>query len=694
MDSAAPRLRGIAWAAVLVLVIAALVTLQRDAPPLQLTRIPSAIAWVPHDLLAGGSSDSAASERLLSAIRAQPNYAISDYVESGVLRALPHFESGKETSRLRVEAFTLDLSQALNLSGGQAPLYRRLAPQFAVLLTQAINGGDIFLNGVWIHGLPKSDRSTRRVWYQPLLVPLPSQLLNLSGGENMLTFVQSTYEPYSLIPNVYVGDYANVSQVAALINFVSHTLASFSILFCLVMGVFMVAARMAASRSATFFYAGCTALIWAVLFTAALWPAMPVDWLTPWRLLLYGLEGIFIVLTSLCVLHLAKVQIRLFWKLVLALYICTAPLMYYLEGASIQQDLDAYWTLLGVGLYAYSVLRLLIHGRRSKEGVAYAMAIVSIICILLALHDHVVRTGWINVNVWHGETWSWHWLLTEPLYLFHFAVPLQLLVVGKVLLDDYHVKSRQVAAANKDLRAALRAREGELQRIYEAKRLLIQQFVQSKEQKRIYQDIHDGIGSRLVSLLFMLKSGKARPDSCVQSLESCIRDLRNVISAHSDVNSDLQSSIFELCLNLEEQLSDSDIVLTYDIADGEPVCLDRHRHLHVVRSCQEMLANAMKHSSARHIHVKLDSDETFCRLLVQDDGRGMSCELPEGTRSGGVGVRGLISRAQALNGQCDWHSQLGQGTTVTLRFPITLKPEPLIQQAWPAAASAGRPGVS
>ena len=664
----------------MVFAIGSLILLRQDTLPLNLSRISYAISWVPTDVLEGGAGDIATREKLLSEIRAAPKYSISKYVESGVLRTLPHFESGKDTSHMRVESYTVDLSRALKLKASPATAVTNqgIAPQYAVLIPQVINGGDIFLNGVWIQGLPKSDRNTRRVWYRPLLVPLPTHVLD-SNGDNTLTFIQSTYEPYLIVPNIYVGSYADLSQVAAVIDFISHTLANFSIIFCLAAGIFMMAAWMAASKSALFFYVGGTAIIWSVLFTAALWPAMPTEWMSTWRTVLYGLEGLFIVFMSLCVLHFSGVSTRWPWVFSLLLYIGMAPLMYYLDGDRIQRNLDYYWVLSGVALYIYGIVRLLLHSWRVRKDFARVMATVSLICVLLAFHDYAVLTGWINVNFWGTEDWTWLWVLTEPIYLFHFAVPLYLLVVGKMLLGDYQAKSAQVEAANHNLRVALHTREGELQRIFEAKRLLISQFVQRKEQRRIYQDIHDGVGSRLVSLLFMLKSGRARPDSCVQSLESCIRDLRSVISAHSDSNNELQSSIFELCLNLEEQIEGGEIVLTYDISERSAVILDRPRHLHVVRSCQEMLSNAMKHSGGKHIHVQLESDNTSCKLTVQDDGCGMPSELAEGSMRVGMGVPGLMSRAEALHGQCHWHSENGQGTTVTLRFPISIKTDPLLQ---------------
>lgn len=670
MDKQKLASRPLIWMAVLILTLTALILIPEGPKSPQLVKIPMVISWEPNSFEVGVSGV-VSNDIRIPTVGPPSTYSLSEYVDSGVLRALPYFESGRSTSEIRTEAYSIDLAPMLNQpkNGIERSNQSRSASQYAILIMQVINGGDVFLNGIWIHGLPRSDKLTRRVWYQPMLVPIPSRLLNQHGQENKLTVIQSTYEPYSIIPNIYFGEYADLSQVAAVVNLFSNTLANTSIIFCLIVGIFMVGAWMASPKSALFFYAGCAAITWAILFTLALWPILPVSWMRTWRTILFGAEGTIMVVMSLFVLISAELTIKSAWKAFWLVYVCAAPIMYFMEGESIERDLNIYWTIIGVSFYSYACIRLTIYAWRTSNGSAFALMLVSVVSMILAVHDYAVVTGLLNFIIWSEEGWTWWELLTEPIYLTHLGLPLQLIVTGKVLLSDYGKMYEKVRKANAELGEALRRRENELQRTYEAKRLLVQQFVQRREQDRIYQDIHDGVGSKLVSLLFSLKSGKVKPEATINWLEACIRDLRNVISATADESDDLQLAIFDICLSLEEQLDGSEIILSYDISSPQPIRLDRKRHIQAVRSFQEMLTNAVKHSGARHIHVTLSSNKNSCEIVVQDDGRGMPIDDSNEGNSGKLGVKGLTSRAAALLGECRWDSSPGIGTSVKLNFP-------------------------
>jgi signal transduction histidine kinase len=58
-------------------------------------------------------------------------------------------------------------------------------------------------------------------------------------------------------------------------------------------------------------------------------------------------------------------------------------------------------------------------------------------------------------------------------------------------------------------------------------------------------------------------------------------------------------------------------------------------------------------------------------LDVRDDGRGF-ISLPRASDAGtrGRGLRGIRERAAALGGHADIESAVGEGTTVSVRFPL------------------------
>jgi PAS domain S-box-containing protein len=82
---------------------------------------------------------------------------------------------------------------------------------------------------------------------------------------------------------------------------------------------------------------------------------------------------------------------------------------------------------------------------------------------------------------------------------------------------------------------------------------------------------------------------------------------------------------------------------------------------------QEALNNALKHARAQKVRVLLDFQESGTRLEVSDDGSGF--EPAEADRGGGLGLRGMRERAQAIAGILAVESSPGKGTTVRITVP-------------------------
>lgn len=78
----------------------------------------------------------------------------------------------------------------------------------------------------------------------------------------------------------------------------------------------------------------------------------------------------------------------------------------------------------------------------------------------------------------------------------------------------------------------------------------------------------------------------------------------------------------------------------------------------------EAIANAMKHASAKSIHVQLRQKEGQLLLEVEDDGVGF--EPADAARSG---LRGLEDRVAALGGVFEVRSEPGRGTRIVARLP-------------------------
>ena len=95
---------------------------------------------------------------------------------------------------------------------------------------------------------------------------------------------------------------------------------------------------------------------------------------------------------------------------------------------------------------------------------------------------------------------------------------------------------------------------------------------------------------------------------------------------------------------------------------------DEHEEA-LYRIAQEAVANVAKHARARHVDVRLRTDDRWTRLTVVDDGRGFDPSASRGGSGCGLGLRSMEERAGALGGTAGLSSAPGRGTTIEVVLP-------------------------
>ena len=95
---------------------------------------------------------------------------------------------------------------------------------------------------------------------------------------------------------------------------------------------------------------------------------------------------------------------------------------------------------------------------------------------------------------------------------------------------------------------------------------------------------------------------------------------------------------------------------------GEVPRLSGEAAAQVLRIAQEGLGNAVRHSGARRIKVRLDDRV----LVVADDGHGFDRHAVRGRR---LGLTSMAERATELGARLDVVSAPGEGTTIRLELP-------------------------
>ena len=106
-------------------------------------------------------------------------------------------------------------------------------------------------------------------------------------------------------------------------------------------------------------------------------------------------------------------------------------------------------------------------------------------------------------------------------------------------------------------------------------------------------------------------------------------------------------------------------------SENIPPGLSREVSLCLYRILQEALQNAMKHSGSQHVRVLLNGFTNEVELNVRDVGKGFEPE--QAFQKSGIGLSSMRERLKLVNGKFSVNSELGRGTTISARVPLSPK---------------------
>ena len=195
-----------------------------------------------------------------------------------------------------------------------------------------------------------------------------------------------------------------------------------------------------------------------------------------------------------------------------------------------------------------------------------------------------------------------------------------------------------------------------------------------QERTRIAREIHDELGQQLTALKFQAAASErgARPpakgeltrgiDEAIQTVRRIATELRPAILDHFGLVAAVEWHTAEVSRR-------TGIECECDLEAGLEV--DRALATTVFRILQEALTNAVRHSGAKHVSVKLSRQNADrLELVVRDDGIGFRHPDSE-TSMHSLGILGMRERAADAGGEVKIISGgPGAGTIVSAWFPL------------------------
>lgn len=186
---------------------------------------------------------------------------------------------------------------------------------------------------------------------------------------------------------------------------------------------------------------------------------------------------------------------------------------------------------------------------------------------------------------------------------------------------------------------------------------------------QLAQELHDGVGSQLVSILSTLDANSPQQRLTATSLQNCLLDLKLLVDG-MDSDASLISHLASLRYRMHPLLERAGIRMEWLVAsDARLVRVRGDAARHVLRLTQEALANVIHHSGASTVTVlcRYRPEIDSLLLCVADDGTGIA---PERRASLGKGLPGMQRRARALGGHLSIESSADGGTVIQLQVPM------------------------
>jgi PAS domain S-box-containing protein len=201
--------------------------------------------------------------------------------------------------------------------------------------------------------------------------------------------------------------------------------------------------------------------------------------------------------------------------------------------------------------------------------------------------------------------------------------------------------------------------------------------ISDREQARIGQDIHDGLCQHLVSLAFDANALRQELSAHGRAEARTARRIAAVLDQAITESRQLSRGLFPVRLETEglpsalEELAATTrnrFKLRCRFASKGSVAVENSAMAtHLYRIAQEAVSNAIKHSGARRISIRLIGSPETLELSVDDDGTGLSAvSRKQGT---GMGLHIMEYRARTIGGKLDIGPGRPGGTLVSCCIP-------------------------
>ncbi|HSK22569.1 MAG TPA: histidine kinase [Egicoccus sp.] len=211
-----------------------------------------------------------------------------------------------------------------------------------------------------------------------------------------------------------------------------------------------------------------------------------------------------------------------------------------------------------------------------------------------------------------------------------------------------------------------RARLAEVNAELQAATALLAANSRNEERLRIARDLHDLVGHQLTALALNLEvATHRRGDAQQAAVERARATAKDLLAAVREAVGDLRHplpSVRTAVDAIAAQVPRPQVHVEVD----DHLAVDTERAAALVRCVQEIVTNAVRHSDAQHLWLRIVQDAAgVLHVTAHDDGRGTAAIVA------GNGLTGMRERLTQLGGDLSYDSTPGDGFSLAAWLPAT-----------------------
>ena len=278
-------------------------------------------------------------------------------------------------------------------------------------------------------------------------------------------------------------------------------------------------------------------------------------------------------------------------------------------------------------------------------------------------------------------------LFSKPIDLEQLATHLDFVLTSKEeehqlrtdkekLEELVQARTKEITRTNKKLRLEISERKLTDQKFRDLTKHI--EEVREKERARIALDLHDDLGQRLTALnmdVAWIRKQLSENQSEIFDKTNAMTELLNeTIRTVQKISSELRPSILDdlgLVAVIEWQLDEFTRNSSIDTIEKnlpEYLDVDEEVSITMFRIMQEALTNIIRHAHASVISVGLYSKNGMLKLVITDNGFGISDEALENQYS--YGLMGMKERASSHGGEVSIIGNKEGGTKIIVTIPF------------------------